>query len=435
MAITDIVDLTITIQDSAPKVASFSTILILTYNAAAGMAGMQTFATGSAGLAALITAGLTTKHDAYRKLAAISAQVPGVASAKFFTRAAANAQTITLTPTVTTAGTIYGPFAVNGTDVTYTVPGSATVASIVTALTTLIDAITDVAAADSTTHVTVTPSASAVRVYIDDCPRILTLKDTSADAGIATDLGLAFAADEDFYAVLIDSQSEAEINAAGAWCLSNKRIGFFQTADSIVWSASTTDVLSDLSGTTNHYAVVIPTRSMTGQACAALPGKLLSYHPGSPTWALKTLEGVTADDWTGAEQGYIRAKHGIVYVDSAGIKHTLDGWATSGRFIDLTHGTDWLSAIMKAAVVKVMTDAVKVPYNLVGRAMIQQPIENSLANASSRSLIESGWTVTPPDLALVSALDKTNRLMPDFTFQGIFTGAVHKAAISGTLKA
>lgn len=434
MAISDLVVLSVEIQDSAPKVPSFSTLLVATFHAVAGQTGMQTFATGSVGLAAMITAGYTTKHDAYRKMAAISSQVPGVASVKFWKRAVVNAQSIELTPTVTTEGEVY-TLDVNGTPIEYTVGASETVATICDGLTTLIDAVADVACADNTTKVTLTPSVASIRVYLDDCSRNLTVKDASTDAGIATDLANAMAADQDFFGVLIDSMAETEINAAGAWCLSNKRIGFFQTADTAVWSNASTDVLSDLSGATNHFAVVIPTRFMSDQACAAYPGKLFSYDPGTPSWAQKTLEGVRADDWTGAEQGYIQAKHGVAYVDSAGVKHTLWGWAASGRFIDLTHGTEWLAATMRADLVVAMTRPKKIPYNLRGRAVIEQVISTRLTIAESKELIEPGWIVTPPDLALISTIDKTNRFMPDFTFSGDFTGAVHKISVAGTLKA
>src|SRR5690606_6065036 len=130
------------------------------------------------------------------------------------------------------------------TPLQYPVPGSADDEVVATGIVALIHAVTGVDCADDVGSMTVTPTTAGDRFFLDTNSDLV-VKDISADAGIATDLAAGQALDPDFYGVVTDGYSEAEINAAAAWCEANGKEFIGLTNDTDVVTASTTDVASD----------------------------------------------------------------------------------------------------------------------------------------------------------------------------------------------
>lgn len=92
------------------------------------------------------------------------------------------AQVVTFTPSAPTAGETFRAN-INGTNYDYTVVGTKTVAEVVTAMTTLMDAHANAVCTDDTTHVTctATPAGTAFTEYGADVVDITapTTQDTS----------------------------------------------------------------------------------------------------------------------------------------------------------------------------------------------------------------------------------------------------------------
>lgn len=107
-------------------------------------------------LTEMISDGFLATDPAYLMAQALKASNPSVQSWKICRKALPSVQSIRVTPTITTAGEVL-TLTVQGTEVSYTIPSGATVASICTAMTALFAAITGVTASDDTTHITLTP--------------------------------------------------------------------------------------------------------------------------------------------------------------------------------------------------------------------------------------------------------------------------------------
>lgn len=437
MSITNIVNVSINVQDASPSVADFGTPCIFAYHT--HFVGAKLYDANPDGLAAMIADGFTTAERAYRMASRLVGQNPSTDKFYVYTRAAQNDQSIDLTPTDTTEGFVYefvlGVVTVAGayleTTISYTVQNGDTVADIVAAIVSQINAISGVTAADNTTHVTITPGAYPQQLYVDFAPRQLTVEDTSADAGIATDLAAALTdLGDKFFGVLIDSYSEAEINAAATWAEANDRIFLALTADSDAATSSSSDVASDVQSAAYNNTAVCVTRHMSGDLASALMGYMFAKTPGSATWAYQRLAGPVADNWTSGEFGFLQGKNALTYINTAGINHTMDGKGGSGRFLDITRGIAWTRAQIELEVLTLLLNNDKIPHNSTGRGMIRAGVSAALTRAEAAGVIEPGWFVTIP---APSAADKANRELNNVAFQATLSGAIHKVTVKGSV--
>jgi len=432
MSIADTVTVTISVQDVLPAIANFGTPLILAYHT--NFVGVREYEASPSGLTALVADGFTIGHAAYKKAAAIVAQNPHTDKFKVANRAAANAQTITLTPKwFTTGKPVSFDITVGAitTHVSYTpLVTDTTIDLVATGLQTAVGTIAGVTDSDTTGEVTLVATVPEVRMYLSNVVG-LDIADTSADAGIAADLAVAAAADNDWFGLLIDSNSPAEIAAAGAWALSNERL-FGALSPNAAEFVSATGVAHTMKLTTNTNSYVIATRDMNGCAEAGLMGRQLSRTPGSTTWAHKQIAGAIADGLTAAEFANARANGAIVYVNDGAV-HTYDGWACSGRYLDVTQGIAWLRARIREAVLIVLVNAEKLGFTNADAATIDAAVAGVLSQGESNKLLMPGWSVTRPDVAAVSAANKLGRIFPDIKFKAVLQGAIQKVIIDGTL--
>lgn len=279
------------------------------------------------------------------------------------------------------------------------------------------------------------PAAGALFSYTIDSLG-LELRDMTLDPGIVADLAAVIAADDDWYGLVIDSNSEAEILAVAADIEARRKVFAAHTADTRVKvAAETGDVGSDLEASAYARTFLAWNNDTLSYIGAAWLGKILPLDPGSATWAFKTLAGSTVDALTETEISALDGKTVNHYTQIAGINVTRYGKMSGGEFIDITHGIDWLTARLKERIFAVIANNAKLPYTDASVDMIKAQIYAQLQQGVDRNFLAGtpAPLVTAPKVADVSALDKLARLLPDVEFSATLAGAIHKVDISGTL--
>lgn len=432
VAINHVVAFNILIQDAAPSRASFGTIAVLAFHSISPE--RLVYDTTPDGRAAMVVDGFAVTSDPYRKNLAIGAQNPKVPRIKVYKRAAANVQAYTLTPTNTTLGRKY-EFEVSGTPVSYTNGAAETATTISTAIRAQLAGAPNVTAGGTSTVLLSLTAPTGARIYLKNTPTYLTVKDTSPDAGIATALAAALLEDSDFYGVLIDSTSEPELIAAAAWCQSNGKIFHGHTLDSDVLGSGSTDVASDIQATLANYAKVWFGRDTPGQLAAAIMGRQFSRNPGSTTWENKRLNNITADPLTPTELANGEAKNCGFYVPfGLTTAATLNTASASGRFLDITRDSDWLSTNAAADVHAYLLNQEKVPFTQSGIDGVEGVLRQRFQLAEDAGVLDKGWEITLPTIDQIDPADKVLRqLVASNAFTGIFRGAIHGVDISGVL--
>lgn len=445
MPISSIVSVSISIADSAPKAPAFDTPLIF---AKAPYVGSEEYTTDSAGLAQMVTDGFDTFDRAYQLVERMSGQSGGAGSAVVYART--NQQTHVLDLTVDIAKTRVGQ--VLSFDISY--QGETSTIEVTIATNTvndildLVEAAIDASAAGlagigvapdnaTATKLTLTADVAGDFILIDlGGDPSFSIEDVStAGTDFALELAAAKAALADsVYGLLIDGFSETEINIAAAFAEANGMIFLGQSPDQeILESGQTDDVASDLEGAGYNRSAVCFTRNMSSDWAAGLLGQMLGQTPGSATWAFKQIAGAESDVLSTSHFNAARDKHAMLYTTDRNIAHTWDGWAASGRFFDITHGVDFLKADIETRVYQLLLNQPKVPFTATGRAQVEAEIRGALTASEASGLVAPGWTVTMPDLATYSSVDKAARILRTVKFTATLQGAVHSVTVAGVL--
>lgn len=442
MSLQDIVAVSISVSDAAPKAVAFNTPLIL---CKAPFVGYRLYNANPVGLAAMTTDGFASYSRGYQLLSALSAQTGGAGKAYVYARTTQQTHHLRFIPDITK--TIVG--SVIEFDITYQGVTSSishtvatnTVDAIIDAVEILIDAslagiagITTTPSGGTATYLDLIADTAGDFIQLDGFGPEVTLQDTSTDGSVAAQLtAVQVALGEAFYGLLIDGFSEAEINLAAAFAESNRKIHLALSPDDAIVTdtSSPTDVATDQLAR-NRTGVAF-TRNMTGEQHASLLGLMLGKTPGSATWRHKRLAGVTADVLTATEESVRDGKNAMSYTSKRSIGLTDSGRAGSGRPFDITHGVDQLQSDIETSVLLVFANNDKVPFNQTGLAQIKASVEGPLAAAQAAGLLEPGWFVQMPELADISDADKAGRTLPDVTFSAVFTGAIESVTIAGTI--
>ena len=174
----------------------------------------------------------------------------------------------------------------------YTVGASATTTTVATAIAALLTE----SNIGTVTHSTATITIARTDGLLTDLTgwsSNFTLSDNTADPGLTADLAAIYAADQTgWYALALDSNSKAEIEAAAAW-VESTQYKIFSTNNSDTEnmdSGSTTDVAYVLKGLAYACTHGLQSNSqLLSYSGAAMLGEELTRNPGTSTWDLKTL--------------------------------------------------------------------------------------------------------------------------------------------------
>lgn len=446
MSLQDIVNLSITLQSSSPTKAGFGRALILSSkNKFTGRTKLYTDADD------LLADGYVTTDIEYKKAVALKSQKPAPKDFKIGKRLLLPTQIVNLTPTVTTEGFVYsgkivGPGGVQSFSVT--VPAAATIQVIVELLAPAIDAFADVTATEDNAKVTVTSSAAGKILQFTELVPELKVQDVTVDPGIATDLAAIFQADTDWFGLLLDSDSEAELIAAGTWAETKRRILKGATADFGAKDlATTTDVISDAKALDLFNTEIAYHHEVGSVLAAAAMGAELVRTPGTYTMAHKALQGVATTGshangtpyLTADQEAAVRSKNGNTYTVIAGNGDYFPGWVVGGDFVDAVRFVHFMFARIQERVIGVFQGSEVVRYSQAGI--------DTLSNAILSLLLV--WTRKPyealslekdlapkvefPQYAEVDAGDRQGRHLPDGTFSARYTGGIHTMDLAGTV--
>ena len=288
-----------------------------------------------------------------------------------------------------------------------------------------------------TASLTLTSATTNTMFYLSGWGRTanITINDNSVDSGIATDLAAAVASGVSFFGATADTTSHAELAAAAVYCeAAGKVFVGITTDDDVVDSGSTTDVLYVLHAAGYHNSPIFVTRDTLGMAPAALMGFWFAYNPGRITCHGKTLVGVTADTWSSTQSAAITAKCGLEYGSVEGISMVNNGWAVSGRYLDITRGNAWLSNQLLLAILILVNSSLKVPNNALGRAMVKSALSApmGLAASSEYQLVDDGWVVDVPAVgaATDTAANRLARILDGSTITCTLLGAIHHFTVA-----
>lgn len=260
----------------------------------------------------------------------------------------------------------------------------------------------------------------------------LTTAAVTANVGIASAILEAVQEDPDWYSVLTTDITDVTVKEAAKTVESLRRIYGVRRSDSAIRTSATNDIMSFLKNKGYDRTFLMHTGTVTDMSDAAWMGRVLPLDPGSETWMFKTLQGVTVDAWNDAEQEFLDGKNANYYIETAGVRHTVNGKMASGEYIDIIRGIDWLQARIEEGIFQQLVLADKIPFTDKGIAIIENILRQRLQNGITVGLLES-FTISVPKAADVAFESKAARTLPDVEFEAVLQGAIHKIIIQGVV--
>lgn len=260
-----------------------------------------------------------------------------------------------------------------------------------------------------------------------------------SDPGIATDLAAIKLASNSWYGLVTPFNSEALINAAAGWVESNSKLYPAATLDSAVAtvteSGSATDVGHDIKAASYARSWAFHHPSNDEFADAAQLGKFFTFSPGSETWRMKTLTGVTAETYTDTEITNMKARYAHYYYDLGGLSVVGgDAKTGAGEYVDRTRGIDWYTSELQADLADMLLGSAKVPFTNPGIDMVEAVVRKRNTAGIKAGLIAADPepVVTAPDVADVSTANKTARTLTDVVTEWTLAGAIHHITVTVT---
>jgi hypothetical protein len=433
----DIIVEAIVVQDHVPDAPSFDTALLLGYHTA-WTDSVRPYSQAKD----MLSDGFLVTDDLYLMAVAFKAQPNAPANFKVGRLRSVFTQIVSLIPMVTTQGYVYKGGAVNGKSWTYTVPGSATIATICTAIAALINGLSAGTTASGASTTAVICTAGTPGKIISFVPGTgIKMLDTTADAGFNADIAALQADDDAWYGLVLQTTSKAYNEAAGIWTEANGKIFLEQSADWNIADATVTsgDVGSDQLATalTRTWGIWHNFLGGTEWAAAAWMASTLSFQPGNADTAFKTLATISADKLSAGQIAGIKAKKWSRYMSQGGSPITYRGYTPSGRFIDVTRFVDWLRITVQLDAYAVFLNNPKVPYTASGISQIKGAIQGSLKKgqtAPNNGLsTDIDPVVTIPAVAQQAPSDRANRLLNSITYSARLSGSLQSLNITGTL--
>lgn len=244
-----------------------------------------------------------------------------------------------------------------------------------------------------------------------------------------------------WYGLSICSQVSTDIEQVAAFIETQLKIFIGAPTDAAILTTSTTDVASVLKDKGYARTALLYAGTANDGRAAAWLGGQLPQVPGSNTWDLKTLVGISPDSFNDTQRAIaiglplIPGKNCNIYETVGGVNITENGFMVGGQYIDITVGLDWLRATLQTNVFALMVQSAKIPYTNQGIAVIENAVHQTLLQGVANGLIDgnSPITVTAPDVLDIPQADRAARLLPDVKFSCRLAGAIQNVIINGTV--
>lgn len=432
MALSDIVNVTITTLTTAPTRVGFGTPLVMAFHTVfPERFRIYTSTT------AMISDGFTSTDAAVRAVGAILSQNPKVN--QVIVGRAANAPTQTIVATVASVENLrLYEVTINGVTFDFTSDSDATnleiAAGLVSAISLGAEPVTATDNVDGTFDLVADVAGDLFTLEMDRL--LLTQDNQTVDPGIVPDIQAVQAVNDDWYSLHLTSLSAAEIGAAAIYIETQIKLMVVSSADDEIPTSGSGDIGTTLkTAGFARTALMYHPKAMTQYAGAAWAGKNLPQDPGSITWKFKTLAAVDSVSLTPTEVSNLEGKNVNHYTVVAGIAITQQGISSSAEFIDVTRGVDFIRARLQEFIFARLANAGKVPFTDRGVAIIEAEVRAVMELAIGNQILASdpAPVITVPLVADVPFTDRAARLLPDVDFTATLAGAIHSVEVNGVI--
>lgn len=426
-----VVDVSISVETQFPSRLGFGTPAVVTYH--------TRFAENNRTYSSFLEFtedGFDASDEAYRIVQKLFSQNPSPTQVVVGRLATAPVHTGELTITSAVEGSVVSfkvmqPATGLVSTISYTVAAAETPTTVATAVELLVEAVPGIASSSALAVIALGTDVAGDPVYVFDLQNC-TFADTSVLGTYEAELDALRADNDDWYFLLIGSQGALDIADVAEWSEANKKLFFYQRTDSSLVTSVDAAAAALAAAEYTHTAGIYHWNGME-RADAAWVGLGAPLDPGSITWSLKTLAGITARNPSSTGLSNLDAANVNHYTTIRGVSVVRQGRVASGEWIDIVHGIDALQDRIAVDVFGLLAASPKVPYTDKGIVMVDNVLKGALSAFTGESALLAPGTVNTfvPARANISTGDVAARQLRDVTFTAKLTGAIHFVQIRG----
>lgn len=390
-------------------------------------------------LTELLGLGLTTASELYKCIAKMVSQSPKVEKIKVIKQTALVAQVTQINIGAVADNTAY-TVTLDNTPYTFTSDADATMAEILAGLIAVINPLADFNAVGVDLDTFSITAVNAGRGFSVGLSPNLTSVTTVENNGPVEDIIAARDVDDDWYFLLTTIHTTLQATLLAGYVETVIKLFAYQTneadARNLALANDTTSAMVLIKNKNYDRTFGIWLADLSEYKIAAMVGLMAPKDPGSATWKFKEAKAISTDKYTSAQKKNVQDKKGNIVNTVAGFNIFEEGVLSSGEFIDIIIGTDWIQARIQEQVFGLFVTEDKVPYDDGGIQSIGLQVEDVLNQAVDRLILvggEQGPRVTLPKRVDTQAADRAVRFLRNVRFSGFYAGAVHKVQIDGTL--
>lgn len=256
------------------------------------------------------------------------------------------------------------------------------------------------------------------------------------------------AENDDFFAVLIESRTDAdalELAPVVSALPGLRQFWYVSSSADILDGAITTDIASQLKALNYDQARVIYHSNATLYPDLAIAGRVLpitenaTSAPGTAAWHDQPVVGITGDSFTASQRSSLEDKNCEFFIDVASASRTMGGKMAGGEWGDVMHGLSWLDTRLSEDVYQVLASAAdrlqKIQFTDAGIATIEATVRDRLTTAVNTGLLAEDFSVSVPTLDQTTAGDRAARVLKDVKFNARLAGAIKFVEINGVVTA
>lgn len=268
----------------------------------------------------------------------------------------------------------------------------------------------------------------------------MTLSGDTINVNAATELSDVQKANDTWYGIILtrlgtEANQIQDIEDVAEWTETRLKIYGAAIDQASMITAAVDDVASVLASNNYDRTFIMYSTDEENYPEAAWFGLQLPKDPGSTTWKFKQLTGILVDVLTSNQILNLKNKKANFFEEVAGVDIiSSDAVMSSGEFIDIIRGVDWLQAQIEENVYAELIKLEKIPFTNDGISVIENVLRAQLQGGVDVGLITKDTIIVSVPLSEdIDEADKLARLLQGIEFSAQLAGAIHKIKIEGKL--
>lgn len=270
-----------------------------------------------------------------------------------------------------------------------------------------------------------------------------TIATTTEGRTIAADItdALAETSTALWYALYYCGTNEGSMWEGTRQCETSELLFAFQSNTGAIKTNATTDIFSRIKAAGYVRTFYTYRETLTDHAPAALLGRCMEPDPGSVAFWGKKLAGVTPDELTSSEIGFIEGKNGNNYCYIGGQGNYQPGVAANGDSIQTTRDLDYFKYKLIERLLAVLSANDKIPFSVAGLALVKANGQGVMDQMVNEKIFDDGATeeidaptFNVPALGDVDAADKTAHLLDGCTYNATYLDGIRKINVAGNIQ-